>query len=74
MTSQTHDPSTARPATHEARYWWHVRLRVNERDAVHVECVSAPDSRSACKVATAAAADKWRGCTFYVIDLLQEGL
>ena len=55
-------------------YWWHVRLRVNERDAVHLEKVCAPDSRSACKVATAAAADKWRGCTFYVIDLLQEGL
>lgn len=74
MTPRTDDSSTIRPAAHEARYWWHVRLRVVEREAVHVETVSAPDSRSACKVATAAAADKWRGCTFYVLDLLQEGL
>lgn len=74
MTAQTHDTSTARPATSAVRYWWHVRLRVVERETVHVECVSAPDSRSACKLATATAADKWRGCTFYVIDLLQEGV
>jgi hypothetical protein len=74
MTPRSEDTSTARPAAHAVCYWWHVRLRVNERDAVHVETVSAPDSRSACRVATAAAADKWRGCTFYVIDLLQEGL
>lgn len=64
----------AQPTPLTACYWWHVRLRVIEREAVHIEQVSAPDSRSACKVATAAAADKWRGCTFYVIDLLQEGV
>ena len=45
-------------------YWWHVRIRVIEREATHVECVSAADSRS----------DKWRGCTFCVLDLLQEGV
>lgn len=60
---------SARPS-----YWWLVRLTVIERNQVHLERVSAPDSRQACKLASIAAGDKWPGCTFYVTDLVQEGL
>lgn len=57
-----------------ASYWWHVRLRVIEREGFHLERVCAPNSREACRLASAAAGEKWRGCTFYVVDLVQEGL
>ena len=54
-------------------YWWLVRLRADS-DIFHAEKVSAPDSRSACKLAIAAAREKWPGREFYVADLVQEGL
>jgi hypothetical protein len=57
-----------------AAYWWHVRMRVIERDAAHVEVVSAPDARQATRAAMSSAGDKWRGCSFAVIDVLQEGV
>jgi hypothetical protein len=55
-------------------YWWHVRMRVISRDVTHVETVHAADAKDAARLATTNAAEKWRGCTFHVLDLVQEGL